>query len=98
MLMLPNRLAGCRFTAAHLRVLDLSRNDLQGCGLEKLSEFLAEPLCELETLTLSAAVSGLSSEVEPFIPQRAGADPGGPDPKLLSHLKNNHHTLQTLTK
>lgn len=60
------RLAGCRFTEsgcaalasslksnpAHLRVLDLARNKLQDAGVEHLSEFLAEPLCRLETLNL----------------------------------------------
>ncbi|XP_070712057.1 ribonuclease inhibitor-like [Pempheris klunzingeri] len=60
------RLAGCRFTErgcaalasslrsnpAHLRVLDLARNDLRDGGAENLSEFFVEPLCQLETLIL----------------------------------------------
>ncbi|XP_041839003.1 NACHT, LRR and PYD domains-containing protein 12-like [Melanotaenia boesemani] len=60
------RLEGCRFTAsscaalvsslksnpAHLRVLHLTRNDLKDCSVEKLSEFLEESCCRLETLNL----------------------------------------------
>ncbi|XP_034083218.1 protein NLRC3-like isoform X2 [Gymnodraco acuticeps] len=61
------RLASCEFTErgcaalasslksnpAHLRVLDLAHNFLQDDDVENLSEFLAEPLCQLETLTLN---------------------------------------------
>ncbi|KAF3688115.1 NLR family CARD domain-containing protein 3 CARD15-like protein Caterpiller protein 16.2 [Channa argus] len=60
------RLAGCRFTEsgcaalasslksnpAHLRVLDLTRNFFKDAGVENLSDFLAEPLCQLKTLNL----------------------------------------------
>ncbi|XP_078022797.1 NACHT, LRR and PYD domains-containing protein 12-like isoform X9 [Epinephelus lanceolatus] len=60
------RLAGCKFTErgcaalgsslksnpAHLRVLDLTGNDLRDGGVTKLCEFLAEPRCGLETLSL----------------------------------------------
>ncbi|XP_047434167.1 NACHT, LRR and PYD domains-containing protein 3-like [Mugil cephalus] len=60
------RLSGCRFTKtgcielasslksnpSYLRVLDVSRNHLLDLGVENLSEFLAEPLCKLETLNL----------------------------------------------
>ena len=58
------RLAGCEFTKgdcavlafslksnpANLRVLDLSKNTLKKIDVEILSEFLAEPLCQLEAL------------------------------------------------
>ncbi|XP_033947772.1 NACHT, LRR and PYD domains-containing protein 12-like [Pseudochaenichthys georgianus] len=60
------RLASCEFkrgcaalasslksNPAHLRVLDLAQNDLQDGDVENLSEFLAEPLCQLETLNLN---------------------------------------------
>ncbi|KAL7404193.1 hypothetical protein ABVT39_011234 [Epinephelus coioides] len=61
------RLAGCKFTErgcaalgsslksnpAHLRVLDLTGNDLTDGGVTKLCEFLAEPRCGLETLSLN---------------------------------------------
>ncbi|XP_049428034.1 NACHT, LRR and PYD domains-containing protein 12-like isoform X1 [Epinephelus fuscoguttatus] len=62
------RLAGCQFTErgcaalgsslksnpAHLRVLDLTGNDLRDGGVTKLCEFLAEPRCGLETLSLNS--------------------------------------------
>ncbi|XP_042341181.1 NACHT, LRR and PYD domains-containing protein 14-like isoform X2 [Plectropomus leopardus] len=38
---------------AHLRVLDLALNHFGDGGVEKLSEFLAEPLCQLESLDLN---------------------------------------------
>ncbi|CAG5866069.1 unnamed protein product [Menidia menidia] len=58
------RLVGCRFAEegcvalvsslksnpAHLRVLDLGRNDIKDRGAENLSGFLEEPRCQLETL------------------------------------------------
>ncbi|KAK5926060.1 hypothetical protein CgunFtcFv8_021663 [Champsocephalus gunnari] len=61
------RLASCQFTErgcaalasslksnpAHLRVLDLAQNDLQDGDVENLSQFLAEPLCQLEKLELN---------------------------------------------
>ncbi|KAL7403948.1 hypothetical protein ABVT39_007641 [Epinephelus coioides] len=61
------RLAGCKFTErgcaalgsslksnpAHLRVLDLTGNVLIDGGVTKLCEFLAEPRCGLETLSLN---------------------------------------------
>ncbi|XP_051238107.1 NACHT, LRR and PYD domains-containing protein 3 isoform X8 [Dicentrarchus labrax] len=64
------RLVGCQFThngcavlasslksnPGHLRVLDLTRNVLQDVGVENLSEFLAEPLCQLETLKLKCCM------------------------------------------
>ncbi|KAM7419962.1 hypothetical protein PAMA_016866 [Pampus argenteus] len=69
------KLAGCRITGsgcaalasslrsnpAHLRVLDLTRNDLQDRGVQLLSEFLAEPLCRLETLNLRCCTLTLTS-------------------------------------
>ncbi|KAK1885630.1 NACHT LRR and PYD domains-containing protein 12 [Dissostichus eleginoides] len=65
---LPDRLARCHFTKrgcaalasslksnpAHLRVLDLAQNKLQDGDVENLSLFLAEPLCQLETLDLNS--------------------------------------------
>ncbi|XP_049423380.1 ribonuclease inhibitor-like [Epinephelus fuscoguttatus] len=62
------RLAHCQFTErgcaalgsslksnpAHLRVLDLTGNDLTDGGVTKLCEFLAEPRCGLETLSLNS--------------------------------------------
>ncbi|KAK2817563.1 hypothetical protein Q5P01_025754 [Channa striata] len=60
------RLAGCRVTEsgcaalasslksnpAHLRVLDLARNNFKDTGVENLSDYLAEPLCQLKVLNL----------------------------------------------
>ncbi|XP_078022620.1 NACHT, LRR and PYD domains-containing protein 12-like isoform X4 [Epinephelus lanceolatus] len=62
------RLADCQFTErgcaalgsslksnpAHLRVLDLTGNDLRDGGVTELCEFLAEPRCGLETLSLKS--------------------------------------------
>ncbi|XP_049428083.1 NACHT, LRR and PYD domains-containing protein 12-like isoform X8 [Epinephelus fuscoguttatus] len=64
------RLARCQFTErgcaalgsslksnpAHLRVLDLTGNDLRDGGVTKLCEFLAEPRCGLETLSLNSCM------------------------------------------
>ncbi|KAL7403656.1 hypothetical protein ABVT39_003388 [Epinephelus coioides] len=68
------RLADCEFTErgcaalgsslksnpAHLRVLDLTGNDLRDGDVTKLCEFLAEPRCGLETLSLKSCM--LSAE------------------------------------
>ncbi|KAM7394826.1 hypothetical protein PAMP_021606 [Pampus punctatissimus] len=50
-----------RSNPAHLRVLDLTRNDLQDRSVQLLSEFLAEPLCRLETLNLRCCTLTLTS-------------------------------------
>ncbi|XP_059188779.1 NACHT, LRR and PYD domains-containing protein 12-like [Centropristis striata] len=39
---------------AHLRVLDLSRNDLKDSDVRDLYEFLADPRCRLQTLNLKS--------------------------------------------
>nr|CAG5866066.1 unnamed protein product [Menidia menidia] len=77
------RLVGCRFAEegcvalvsslksnpAHLRVLDLGRNDIKDRGAENLSGFLEEPRCQLETLSLrccSLTAAGFRSLIGPL--------------------------------
>ncbi|KAL7405277.1 hypothetical protein ABVT39_026420 [Epinephelus coioides] len=115
------RLAGCKFTErgcaalgsslksnpAHLRVLDLTRNDLRDGGVTKLCEFLAEPRCGLETLRLSHCTessceylaSALKSNPSHLrVLELSSSYPGQRGLNLLTDLqKNKSNRLETLT-
>ncbi|XP_078022816.1 NACHT, LRR and PYD domains-containing protein 12-like isoform X13 [Epinephelus lanceolatus] len=115
------RLAGCQFTErgcaalgsslksnpAHLRVLDLTGNDLRDGDVTELCEFLAEPRCGLETLRLSHCTessceylaSALKSNPSHLrVLELSWTDPGKKGLKLLTDLKQNKsNRLETLT-
>ncbi|XP_033985459.1 NLR family CARD domain-containing protein 3-like isoform X4 [Trematomus bernacchii] len=115
------RLAGCLFNEsgcaalgsslksnpAHLRVLDLAQNNLQDGGVEKLSLFLAEPLCQLESLnlnhsrmtavgcgSLTSALSGSSALKELDLSNNSLMDEGAN--RISALLRNPHCRLKIL--
>ncbi|XP_078022773.1 NACHT, LRR and PYD domains-containing protein 12-like isoform X8 [Epinephelus lanceolatus] len=115
------RLALCQFTErgcaalgsslksnpAHLRVLDLTGNDLRDGDVTNLCEFLAEPRCGLETLRLSHCTessceylaSALKSNPSHLrVLELSWSHPGKKGLKLLTDLKQNKsNRLETLT-
>ncbi|CAJ1054169.1 NACHT%2C LRR and PYD domains-containing protein 3-like isoform X8 [Xyrichtys novacula] len=101
------RLSGCRFSQsgcvslasslksnpAHLRVLDLSRNQLTDEGVGHLSEVWFEPSCELRTLSLSCC--SLTSACCPYLTDLRPAATGEVRPcPALKDLDLSHNLLK----